>query len=847
MRLRRIIPAVTAILLAASCPAALPSFNERFEISSSAASEGKTGYLTYILYSDHAEISGCDRAAVSVKIPSSIEGQPVTVIGTGAFSDCEALKELTMPDSITTISSFAFQNCKNMKLEKLPASLTAIGSGSFSYCDQLTDIVLPAGVTDIPDRAFYWCDRLSSFKAEGDIVSIGAKAFIYCSDLVSADFGSNVTYVGENAFRSCNMLSSLSGFDKVETVGYHAFTDCPADVTLSEVSMKGHQSNLISQKYSNTAHVVTSYITDITDDTVSILTSNDNRFVTAEKYSYSGTNYKPLSSKTIPNELPLFGGAYSTDQYNFLFFGQSNYKENNKREVIRIVKYDKSWKRLGSGSVYGSDIYCPFDAGSLRVTDNGKELGVYTCRTMYVSDDGYHHQSSFAFTVNISSMEVRQLDSVYASHSFDQYILPVGNGFRFVDHGDAYPRSVDIQTENGKVAEILKIVGETGENKTGVTLGGFEQSADKLIIAGNSMEQNQSGDINYDARRDIFIAVSDKDLGSYDVKWITGHRNSDSANEPYPTTPRLIKVNDDMFYLMWEEYTPDTDIPELRLTMINGKGEKTSNIFSLGKGNRLSDCQPVISPSGAVTWFYVAEDGDNVHFVSFRPGGDPQPSTQTATQPSTSPVTTSKATSPAPKTTTTPAQTPTSASPTQPPLSADEIRLTCTFSAFTLKKGENVEFTISKPDGVIKQLQIVTTDESGTPSVAIFGGIFSDYLTGPGEKKEFFTAPYALDEIQLIMVYSGTQPECDMAFVYNTPTEKPSEIYGDANCDHVINVADAVAILQYIANNSKYSLSAQGLINADADGYAGITGGDAIAVQKKDAGIADSLPLKPDK
>ena len=149
-----------------------------------------------------------------------------------------------------------------------------------------------------------------------------------------------------------------------------------------------------------------------------------------------------------------------------------------------------------------------------------------------------------------------------------------------------------------------------------------------------------------------------------------------------------------MFYLMWEEYIPDTDIPELRLTMINGKGEKTSNIFSLGKGNRLSDCQPVISPSGAVTWFYVAEDGDNVHFVSFRPGGDPQPSTQTATQPATSPVTTSKATSPTPKTTTTPAQTPTSASPTQPPLSADEIRLTCTISAFTLKKGESFVFTI---------------------------------------------------------------------------------------------------------------------------------------------------------
>lgn len=847
MRLKRFVTSFIAASLLTAYPASLPKVIEPYEICSVAASEGKTEYLTYQLYTDHAEITECDQAAVSVSIPSSIEGKPVTVIGVGAFSGCTSLKEVTIPDCVTTISTSAFRHCKNMKLSKLPDSLTTIGSGSFSYCDQLTDIVLPAGVTDIPDRAFYWCDGMKTFKSKGDIISIGERAFIYCSDLVSADFGSSVTYVGASAFQSCNMLSSLTGFDKVESVGYHAFMDCPADVKLSEASMKGHQSDLIPQKYSNTASVVTSYITDITDDTVSILTANDNRFVTAEKFSYLGTNYKPLSSKTIPNELPLFGGAYFTDQYNFLFFGQSNYSEADSREVIRVVKYDRNWNRIESRSVFGSDIYCPFDAGVLRVTDNGTSLGVYTCRTMYVTEDGYHHQSSFAFTVNIDTMDINQLTSVYASHSFDQYIQPVGSGFRFVDLGDAYPRSVDIQDENGSVVDILKICGETGDNKTGVTLGGFEQSSDKLLIAGNSMEQNQSGDINFDARRDIFIAVAGKDLSSPEVKWITAHRNSDAVNEPYPTTPRLIKVNDNLFYLMWEEYTPDSDIPDLKLTMIDGKGEKTSNIFSLGKGNRLSDCQPVISPSGSVTWFYVAEDGDNVHFVSFRPGGDPQPTTQPATEPKTSPSTTDPASSPVPTTTAPTSQTPTSAVPTQPPLSADEIRMTCKFSGFTLEEGESVLFTINKTDGAIKQLQIMTTDESGTPSVTICGGIFSDYLTGPGEKTEAFTAPYALDEIRLIVVFTGTQPEFDMSFDYVPPTEQPSGLCGDANCDNKINVADAVAILQYIANNSKYSLSETGLKNADADGYSGITGGDAIAVQKMDAGIVDSLPLKPDK
>ena len=60
---------------------------------------------------------------------------------------------------------------------------------------------------------------------------------------------------------------------------------------------------------------------------------------------------------------------------------------------------------------------------------------------------------------------------------------------------------------------------------------------------------------------------------------------------------------------------------------------------------------------------------------------------------------------------------------------------------------------------------------------------------------------------------------------------------GDANCDDKVTVADAVAVLQYIANKEKYPLSEQAQFNADIDGEDGITGGDAMAIQKIDAGI----------
>ncbi len=74
-----------------------------------------------------------------------------------------------------------------------------------------------------------------------------------------------------------------------------------------------------------------------------------------------------------------------------------------------------------------------------------------------------------------------------------------------------------------------------------------------------------------------------------------------------------------------------------------------------------------------------------------------------------------------------------------------------------------------------------------------------------------------------------------------TPTSAtPSGVtlWGDANLDSKVNVADAVAVLQYNASKTKYPLEAQGLANADVvDNGQGLTGSDAIAIQKMDAGL----------
>lgn len=91
---------------------------------------------------------------------------------------------------------------------------------------------------------------------------------------------------------------------------------------------------------------------------------------------------------------------------------------------------------------------------------------------------------------------------------------------------------------------------------------------------------------------------------------------------------------------------------------------------------------------------------------------------------------------------------------------------------------------------------------------------------------------------------NGAERTVDMVDARMAQAKAP--YYGDVNTDGKVTVSDAVAILQFIANKEKYPLTEQGAVNADIDGAAGITGSDAVIVQKVDAGLIkqSELPLK---
>ena len=69
-------------------------------------------------------------------------------------------------------------------------------------------------------------------------------------------------------------------------------------------------------------------------------------------------------------------------------------------------------------------------------------------------------------------------------------------------------------------------------------------------------------------------------------------------------------------------------------------------------------------------------------------------------------------------------------------------------------------------------------------------------------------------------------------------------LWGDANCDGKVTVADATAILQAVANKDKFELKAKGKVNADVvDNGDGITAKDALAIQMIDAKLIKQADL----
>ena len=171
-----------------------------------------------------------DEYTGNVVIPNEViytsKTYKVTSIGEGAFSYCNSLSSVTIPNGVTSINIGAFMYCSYLSSVSIPNSVTSIGDGAFMYCENLTSVTIPNSVMSIGDVAFLYCTNITTITISNSLTSIGSAVFGGCSRLTSVSIPNSVTTIGNNAFKDCTNLSSITIPNSVTSIGEYAFSDC---------------------------------------------------------------------------------------------------------------------------------------------------------------------------------------------------------------------------------------------------------------------------------------------------------------------------------------------------------------------------------------------------------------------------------------------------------------------------------------------------------------------------------------------------------------------------------------------------------------------------------------------
>lgn len=150
----------------------------------------------------------------------------LTSIGFRAFSGCNGLTLIKIPNTVTSIGEDAFAGSSDLTSVVIPNSVISIGNRAFTGCKGMTSVDIGNSVKSIGKSAFYWCIGLTSVIIPNSVESIGCDAFSGCSGLTSVVIGNSVLIIDEYAFYNCRGLTSIEIPNSVISIGEGAFWNC---------------------------------------------------------------------------------------------------------------------------------------------------------------------------------------------------------------------------------------------------------------------------------------------------------------------------------------------------------------------------------------------------------------------------------------------------------------------------------------------------------------------------------------------------------------------------------------------------------------------------------------------
>jgi hypothetical protein len=278
--------------------------------------------FTYSNTNGTVTITGYTGTDATVVIPSTIDGLPVTSLGTSSFFGA-SLTSVTIPNSVKNIGDSAFSGCNRLGNITIPNSVTSIGDGPFSFCSSLTAITVDSANQNYSSIGGVLFDKGQtrliqyppakagpSYSIPDTVTSIGGQAFGSCSNLTSVTIPNSVTNIGDSTFENCSSLASATIPNGVTSIGKYAFYDC---FSVTNVSIPNGLTSIGDLAFGNCSNLISviipNSVTSIGRGAFAKCTSLTSVTIPNSVTSLYGTfgGCTSLTSVTIPNSVTSIG------------------------------------------------------------------------------------------------------------------------------------------------------------------------------------------------------------------------------------------------------------------------------------------------------------------------------------------------------------------------------------------------------------------------------------------------------------------------------------------------------------------------------------------------------------
>lgn len=481
-------------------------------------------------------------------------------------------------------------------------------SEALIYTDSSSSLPVGTPVGDV-----YYTDITTNFNGIPiESFNIGGLTCVYSDDLAKLCG----TYIWDENARTVNVYRSGSYIPSILK------KDSGRALSAQE-SVISH-----SETFNRWGEAASSYLTQNADGTFAAVEIDEH--VNIETYDSA---FNHISSFAIKKELPLVGALHFGKDYNYIAFGQENLLEDNSREVIKIVIYDKSFVKISEVSINNCKTAVPFDASGADMYEDDRYLVLHTSRSQYLDKNGNRPQTQLTVIIDKTTWTLcnvlGKFQYNHTSHALREFVTIDEGRLITANLSDAAPirgaflQELDFSGKVLKTQSIFNVGGALAANCTGTMIGGLESSAAGYLVPMSTIDHSLAigySSINIDGiekeNRDIYLLWTDKNTWEMRHTCLARYTGVGLSG----SVPYIVKLNGGNFMVLWQRFTDGAEESNtLCYAFIDDNGNQLGNVYTVS-GALSESCQP-IAAGDSVVWYVNTPDGREFYSISANTNG----------------------------------------------------------------------------------------------------------------------------------------------------------------------------------------------------------------------------------